>query len=696
MAQTNFTPISLYYSTTAAAVPTSGNLVAGELALNTTDEKLYFKNTGGTVKQIAGPGVGGIAYTTTKTANYTAVANDGVLTNTTAGAFTVTLPASPSNGDQVIVADVAGTWGTNNLTVGRNGNNIADVAQDLVCDISGVSVQFVYNSSGTASWEVFAQVGGNGGTVVTLDGTQTLTNKTLTAPVLTAPVLGTPASGVATNLTGLPLTTGVTGILPVANGGTGGTSLPGSFGTDLSFENYSLTVSSAICSAAAAGILMQAVSLDGTSELMIITSTSSGHAVVYNSSTNTFGTPVLFRTGNLSSIQTVGLAKISSTAVLVSSLIVGGIALETVVLTISGSTITVGTALATTLAAASSLIVSNTRLVVVGSSYVLNYFTTANSLPKFRAITVSGSTPSIGAELAYAGGTVTAMHHSYAQSATILLHFSMTASTTIFVLPITVSGTTLTAGTAATVSTTSAFFMVTGALSSSRYALAYLNTTGRGAVVSVAGSVASISTAATTMSVSTYSPTMQVFSNQAILANGTAGADVINVITDTAGVATLGTDLTNPAVGAIAGYLSTSKVLFAATASGSSAYHQIGISSGSAVLEKSFPNVTSTATVATGVAGLGIYSQSPLSGPPQSGSGFNPVSLRTSTGKMVVSNTQLPFVASIDGTNIAKLQQSANPLTSYNDGISEAVVWGIPTSQAASTTTVQLRKVTLV
>ena len=53
MAQATYTPIQLYHSTTAAAVPTSGNLANGELALNISDMKLYAKNSGGTVTLLA-------------------------------------------------------------------------------------------------------------------------------------------------------------------------------------------------------------------------------------------------------------------------------------------------------------------------------------------------------------------------------------------------------------------------------------------------------------------------------------------------------------------------------------------------------------------------------------------------------------------------------------------------------------------
>jgi hypothetical protein len=74
MAQTGFTPIQLYSSSTAAAVPDAGNLAAGELAINTVDEKLYFKNSAGAVKLLA--------------ANITPVANGGSGATTASAART--------------------------------------------------------------------------------------------------------------------------------------------------------------------------------------------------------------------------------------------------------------------------------------------------------------------------------------------------------------------------------------------------------------------------------------------------------------------------------------------------------------------------------------------------------------------------------------------------------------------------------
>ena len=68
--------------------------------------------------------------TTAKTASFTAVSGNGYFVNTTSGALTVTLPASPSAGDIVAVADYAGTADTNNITVGRNGSNINGAASD--------------------------------------------------------------------------------------------------------------------------------------------------------------------------------------------------------------------------------------------------------------------------------------------------------------------------------------------------------------------------------------------------------------------------------------------------------------------------------------------------------------------------------------------------------------------------------------
>jgi hypothetical protein len=109
---------------------------------------------------------GGLTYIYTTTP-ITLTDKQGALADTSGGAFTITLPASPATGAQVVVADAGSNWGTNNLTVGRNGSTIGGLAENLVCDITGVSVQLVYDGT---TWEVYAQVGGFGGTVQVANG----------------------------------------------------------------------------------------------------------------------------------------------------------------------------------------------------------------------------------------------------------------------------------------------------------------------------------------------------------------------------------------------------------------------------------------------------------------------------------------------------------------------------------------------
>jgi len=59
----------------------------------------------------------GIAWQSVQTSGFTAVAGRGYPCNTTSAAFTVTLPSSPSAGDEIIIVDYAGTFATNNLTI---------------------------------------------------------------------------------------------------------------------------------------------------------------------------------------------------------------------------------------------------------------------------------------------------------------------------------------------------------------------------------------------------------------------------------------------------------------------------------------------------------------------------------------------------------------------------------------------------
>ena len=93
----------------------------------------------------------GYATITDSNSPYTTVSGAQIFANTTANPITVTLPLSPSIGDEVTIIDTRGTWGSNNVTVGRNGKPINTGTSDLTLNTSGQAITLVYIDA-TRGW----------------------------------------------------------------------------------------------------------------------------------------------------------------------------------------------------------------------------------------------------------------------------------------------------------------------------------------------------------------------------------------------------------------------------------------------------------------------------------------------------------------------------------------------------------------
>lgn len=89
-----------------------------------------------------------------KTAAYTAIADDFISADTSAGTFIITLPSSPSKFDEVTVCDHAKTWDTNPLTIARNNKMIEGLAENLICDAEGKQFTLRYESD-ALGWRIY-------------------------------------------------------------------------------------------------------------------------------------------------------------------------------------------------------------------------------------------------------------------------------------------------------------------------------------------------------------------------------------------------------------------------------------------------------------------------------------------------------------------------------------------------------------
>jgi hypothetical protein len=158
------------------------------------------------------------------------------LSGTVAGEVTATKPSAPIHLVYVAVVEYAHPTQGKLLVKVQNGYELSEIHDvSIVTPVTGQTL--VYNSA-TDLWvnntvSLTAGVNGtlpvaNGGTGVT---TSTGTGSVVlsTSPTLVTPLLGTPTSATLTNATGLPLTTGVTGTLPILNGGTGQTTANAAF-----------------------------------------------------------------------------------------------------------------------------------------------------------------------------------------------------------------------------------------------------------------------------------------------------------------------------------------------------------------------------------------------------------------------------------------------------------------------------------
>ena len=132
-----------------AAATTTSYTITWPAGVAAGNDYVLKSTTGGVLSW--GEVSGGTSWQAVKTTGFTAAAGEGYFCNTTGGGFTLTLPSSPSIGDEVSFVDYAGTFDTNNLTIGRNSQKINGATSDLTVATERAANTLVFTDS-TQGW----------------------------------------------------------------------------------------------------------------------------------------------------------------------------------------------------------------------------------------------------------------------------------------------------------------------------------------------------------------------------------------------------------------------------------------------------------------------------------------------------------------------------------------------------------------
>ena len=157
MAATNFTPIQLYYSTTASAAPSAGNLLSGELAINIADGKLFYKDSGGVVQTLATKGTGTIGGSTTQV-QYNSGGSLAGSSNLTYDGTALTMGANPT----LSAGTANGILYLNGSKVATSGSALTFDGTTLIAGAAGARIQVSPSTNTNTSLFQATNNGGSG------------------------------------------------------------------------------------------------------------------------------------------------------------------------------------------------------------------------------------------------------------------------------------------------------------------------------------------------------------------------------------------------------------------------------------------------------------------------------------------------------------------------------------------------------